>query len=201
MIMDWFLLILVVFLIIARLLGTYKKDDTESYLINKSWVHCHETPPKHALNIKVLKVIGGNSVLAEIPREFLAEKIESTKKACFELRLNHIETPEYTQRGGRAAVLALERLLIEREVKAVFHHCKDHFEKSLATLYVVDRNVCLELTANGLAWVNKKYNQEPLYWRALQQAQIKGLGIWSLNRNIPPWKYRKFRRLNEPRLH
>ena len=197
--MDWFLLILVVFLIIARLLGFCKKDDSENYLINKSWVQCHETPPKHAFNIKVFKVLGGNSVLAEIPKEFLEEKIESTKKACFKLSLNNIETPEYTQRGGRAAVLALERLLIEREVKAVFQHCKDHFEKLLATLYVDDRNVCLELAANGLAWINKKYNQEPVYWKALQKAQVKGFGIWSLNRNVPPWKYRKYRRLTEPR--
>ena len=197
--MDWFLLILVVFLIVARLLGFYKKNDSESYLINKSWVQCHETPPKHAFNIKVFNVIGGNSVLAEIPKEFLEEKTESMKKPCFELRLNHVETPEYTQRGGRAAVLALERLLIKTEVKVVFQHYTDHFEESLATLYVDDRNVCLELAANGLAWINKKYNQEPVYWKALQKAQVKGFGIWSLNRNVPPWKYRKYRRLTEPR--
>ena len=72
--MDWFILILVAFLIIARFLGFNKKDDSENYLINRPWVQCHEIPPRDALNIRVLKVITGNSLLAEIPKEFLEEK-------------------------------------------------------------------------------------------------------------------------------
>tara|TARA_E500000178_G_scaffold306418_1_gene318568 strand:- start:1587 stop:2186 length:600 start_codon:yes stop_codon:yes gene_type:complete len=199
--MDWFILILIAFLIIARILGFYKKDDSENYLINRPWVQCHESPPRHAFNIKVLKVITGNSLLAELPKEFLEEKKELNKEPFFILRLNHIEMPEYTQRGGRAAVLAFEGLLIGKEVKAVFQHSTIYFEESLATLYADDRNVNLELTANGLAWINKKYNKNLAYWELLQKAQIKGFGIWSLNRNIPPWKYRKYSLSNEQRQH
>lgn len=197
--MDWFILILVAFLIVARVLGFYKKDDSENFLINRPWVQCHEIPPRHAFNIKVLKVITGNSLLAEVPKEFLEEKKESTKEPLFILRLNHIETPEHTQRGGRAAVLAFERLLIGKEIKAVFKHSTECCKESLATLYADDRNVNLELTANGLAWINKKHNHIQVYWTLLQKAQIKGFGIWSLNRNIPPWKYRKYRLSNEQR--
>jgi endonuclease YncB( thermonuclease family) len=197
--MAWFILILVAFFIVARVLGFYKKDDSENYLINRPWVQCHEIPPRHAFDIKVLKVITGNSLLAEIPKEFLEEKKESTKEPFFILRLNHIETPEHTQRGGRAAVLALEGLFIGKKVKAVFQQRTDYFEESFTTLYAGDRNVNLELTANGLAWINKKHNQNQAYWKLLQKAQIKGFGIWSLNRNIPPWKYRKYRLSNEQR--
>ena len=95
--------------------------------------------------------------------------------------------------------MAFEGLLIGEKVKAVFQHSTNYFEESLATLYAGDRNVNLELTANGLAWINKKHNQKQAYWKLLQKAQIKGFGIWSLNRNIPPWKYRKYRLSNEQR--
>jgi len=197
--MDWFILILVAFLIIARFLGFNKKDDTENYLINRPWVQCHEIPPRDALNIRVLKVITGNSLLAEIPKEFLAEKKVLTKEPFFKLRLNHIETPEYSQRGGKAAVLAFEGLLTGKEVKAAFQQSIIYTEESLATLYADDRNVNLELTVNGLAWINKKYNQNRAHWKLLQKAQIKGFGIWSLNRNIAPWKYRRYRLFKKQR--
>ena len=197
--MDWFILILVAFLIIARFLGFNKKDDSENYLINRPWVQCHEIPPRDALNIRVLKVITGNSLLAEIPKEFLAEKKVLTKEPFFKLRLNHIETPEYSQRGGRAAVLAFEGLLTGKEVKAAFQQSIIYTEESLATLYAHDRNVNLELTVNGLAWINKKYNQNRAHWKLLQKAQIKGFGIWSLNRNIAPWKYRRYRLFKKQR--
>ncbi len=197
--MDWFILILVAFLIIAKFLGFNKKDDSENYLINRSWVQCHEIPPRDAFNIRVLKVITGDSLLAEIPKEFLEEKKVLTKEPFFILRLNYIETPEYTQRGGRAAVLAFEGLLTGKEVKATFQQSTIHFEESLATLYADDRNVNLELTVNGLAWINKKYNQNRAHWKLMQKAQVKGFGIWSLNRNIAPWKYRRYRLFKKQR--
>ena len=67
----------------------------------------------------------------------------------------------------------------------------------------VTRNIELEMVVNGWAWVLERYGPDERYMDAFSDAQRHRRGIWAMENNIPPWKfkqlqYQKRRPVNKP---
>lgn len=58
------------------------------------------------------------------------------------------------------------------------------------------RNIELEMVLNGWAWVMERYGPDERYLDALSDARRQKRGIWALNDNVPPWEFKRQKRLN-----
>lgn len=58
------------------------------------------------------------------------------------------------------------------------------------------RNIELEMVLNGWAWVMNRYGPDERYLDALSDARRHKRGIWALNDNVPPWEFKRQKRLN-----
>ncbi|GIS69919.1 MAG: hypothetical protein CM1200mP9_07400 [Gammaproteobacteria bacterium] len=176
---------------------------------------CHETPPTQAVETYVERVIDGDGFVAEM--EFdgshnKATKESSSKKRSdqFYIRLSGIDAPEIGQPGGDEAKDFLAEII---EGKVVWLHIQgtqeqegggaiidfdaafDPYYRLLGTVYFgefkSERNIELELVANGHAWIFPSYQKDTRYIDALSNAQKNKLGIWANEDNVAPWDYRK----------
>jgi hypothetical protein len=59
----------------------------------------------------------------------------------------------------------------------------------------VFRNVELEMVLNGWAWVLERYEPDPRYPAALEEARRRKRGIWALEGNVPPWEFKRTKAL------
>ena len=59
---------------------------------------------------------------------------------------------------------------------------------TIMTMNGVDIN--REQVARGMAWVYRRYNQEPAYYEAEAAAKAARLGLWADTNPVPPWDYR-----------
>ena len=189
--MEILLIILGVAFFLASAFNKRNTHKYESKIINNNWIECEEITPSNSYEMQVLSVIDGDSLAVSIPEVHLESSDEITRNYKTEVRLRDIDAPEFFQFGGRAAKTALEKIVSGKTIRAVAQTETDHYGRLLATIYFEDRNISLELVANGLAWIDAKYNKRQKFWSLLKQAQHKKLGIWSRNKNMPPWIYRR----------
>ncbi len=62
-------------------------------------------------------------------------------------------------------------------------------------VYVDETDVNRELVAQGFAWVYRKYSNDAELLRLEAKAKQKGLGLWAEPNPIPPWEWRRGRRI------
>lgn len=78
------------------------------------------------------------------------------------VRLGSIDAPESDQPGGREATLALEQLVLNREV-ALDVIEQDRYERLVAVVYVDDGNINEWMVQQGHAWAYRQYLENPVY--------------------------------------
>jgi micrococcal nuclease len=112
------------------------------------------------------------------------------------VRLHSADTPERGQPYGKEAALALERMVLNREVVADCYK-KDRHERSVCRVTLGGRDVAASLVAAGAAWYASGFSKEFTAEEketipVLQQtAQSKRLGLWADAEPIAPWEWRK----------
>lgn len=113
------------------------------------------------------------------------------------IRLAQIDAPEIGhgrnkpgQAFGRASKQSLSDLVYGRDVWA---DCvsRDKYDRQVCTILVGDLNVNLEQVRRGMAWVYRKYANDPSYDLAEHEARNSKRGLWNDPNPIPPWEYRK----------
>ncbi len=117
------------------------------------------------------------------------------------IRLDGIDCPEFDQPWGDIAKQGLIKLVGGRTVHYESHGI-DRYQRTLATLYVWDReesvwlNVNLRMVMLGHAWISpalpkhlpasrKKELQAVSRW-----ARRKRVGLWKHPSPVPPWQWR-----------
>ena len=189
--MEVLAFIIFLFVGLVSLSASKPRFTQAQHSLRKTWIQCPEKTPDHAFDMTVLRVIDGDSLKVLIAEVYLDDSEHITRNHETELRLRDIDAPEFSQRGGHEAKKALEMVLKGNKLKAVVEADTDNYGRLLATIYVDDRNVSLEMVANGQAWIDAKYNKDQKYWRVLKEAQLKKLGIWAEDDPVAPWEWRR----------
>ena len=108
------------------------------------------------------------------------------------LRLTDIDAPERNQDYGQKARRALIKLckgsdiIINVELTG-----KDKYNRHLGKLQCNQTDVSLYMAEHGYAWHNEKYSDNLAVKNAAATARSERIGLWSANKPLPPWVWRR----------
>lgn len=91
------------------------------------------------------------------------------------------------------AFMALSNKVLHKQVRLDILKI-DHRQEAIAVVYLDGRNINFEMVAEGWAWADPKCKKRPAdsdYVAAEELARAKKLGIWSQDKPLPPWEFRK----------
>ena len=80
---------------------------------------------------------------------------------------------------------------MNEEITIVFQSKKDRYGRYLGEVFLHDENINKLLVRNGLAWVYDRYVTDDSYYEDLEIAKNQRINIWSDNKQISPWEWRK----------
>ena len=106
------------------------------------------------------------------------------------VRINGIDAPERGQYYGDVATLHLQWLISGKAVGLKLKQ-KDAYGRWIATVYLDSTDISEEMLKEGLAWHYKEHDSNPLYAQLEAEAKQAGLGLWSDERAVPPWEWRR----------
>ncbi len=142
-----------------------------------------QTPPKFDFEGRIVRVADGDTVSV----------LDSNKKQ-HKVRLFGIDSPERDQPHGSAAGRSLAKRIMQKNVGVVIVE-KDSYGRTVGMVYHDGENMNQWQVAQGNAWW---YRYHAPHERHLQHAEASareaGLGLWSENKPIAPWDWRRGRR-------
>ena len=106
------------------------------------------------------------------------------------VRINGIDAPERGQWYGDVATLHLQWLISGKAVGLKLKQ-KDSYGRWIATVYLDGADISEEMLKEGLAWHYKEHDSNPRYAQLEAEAKQAGLGLWSDDRAVPPWEWRR----------
>ena len=138
------------------------------------------------LHAKVIKVIDGDTI-----------NLEHKKFGKIKVRLAEIDTPEKKQPYGQKATTALKKLVDNKIVK-LKKITIDKYGRVVGIIYYKNIEINHYLVINGHAWCYTQYNTRKKIEDAENTARKNKVGIWKNQdvKPIPPWEWRKIKRLN-----
>lgn len=116
----------------------------------------------------------------------------SKDKKQLHVRINAIDSPEKNQPYGNAAKKYLSSLIFNKEVD-IDPFKLDKYGRTVATVWLSEQDVGLEMVKAGYSWVFVKYADPkifPEYYAAEKQAKKSRTGLWSDPSSVPPWQWR-----------
>jgi len=121
-------------------------------------------------------------------------------KKQIRVRIAFIDAPEEGQAFASRAKTAMSELVFSKDVK-LRPHTIDRHGRLVARILTDNQDAGLELLKQGLCWVDEKYVGEASaeirsnYWAAQAAAQSDRLGLWQDPDPVPPWEWRKEKRV------
>ena len=114
------------------------------------------------------------------------------------IRLACIDAPETSQgASGKWSTQTLKGL-VQGKAISLKPQVKDRYGRTVAEIYVGNRNINLQMVQLGAAYVYRQYLKQcdrDAYLRAEDAATKKGLGVWGPYKPAQvPWEYRRSRR-------
>ena len=106
------------------------------------------------------------------------------------VRISGIDAPERGQWYGDVATLHLQWLISGKDVGLKLKQ-KDSYGRWIATVYLNGADISEEMLKEGLAWHYKEHDSNPRYAQLEAEAKQAGLGLWSDDRAVPPWEWRR----------
>ena len=106
------------------------------------------------------------------------------------IRISGIDAPERGQYYGDVATLHLQWLISGKAVGLKLKQ-KDSYGRWIATVYLESTDISEEMLKEGLARHYKEHDSNPRYAQLEVEAKQAGLGLWSDDRAVPPWEWRK----------
>ena len=113
-------------------------------------------------------------------------------KQQIKIRLAHIDCPEKRQPFGTKAKQFVSDAIFGKMVTVVSDGTTDRWKRLIAVIkYDNNQNLNKNLVRNGLAMHFKRYSDDMSYDVLEQQAKQNKVGMWSQNKVIAPWDFRK----------
>lgn len=119
------------------------------------------------------------------------------------VRLAGIDAPEKAQAFGDVSRQNLAQLVFQKRVTIEFEKL-DRYRREVGKVLVAGRDINLKQIEAGFAWHYKKYQSEQppadrqAYSAAENQASAEQQGLWRDPEPIPPWEFRKSKRVRIP---
>lgn len=104
------------------------------------------------------------------------------------IRLSDIDAPEKKQKFGKDATECLGGLILNQTIKYDSHK-KDQYGRVVARCYVNGVDISHYMVKYGCAWAYMTKDKTIL--GAQQEARDNKIGLWSQDKPIPPWQYRR----------
>ena len=98
----------------------------------------------------------------------------------------------YGGEAYRALQGKLQRQRVRLDVMGI-----DRYGRTVSIAWLGNRNINLEMVADGWAWAYTQYLDRPhasVYLQAEEQARSKRLGLWQQGNPQPPWEFRKLQK-------
>ncbi len=138
---------------------------------------------ERTLSGKVVKVADGDTFT-----------ILTNQNQQIRVRLHGIDAPEKSQDFSLASKKYLTDLVLHKTVD-LYTKTKDQYGRVIAIANVDHLNVNEELLKAGLAWHFKEHDKNPAWHEMELAARQSKIGIWSYPDPVPPWQFRKEKRL------
>ena len=106
------------------------------------------------------------------------------------IRISGIDAPERGQWYGDVASLHLQWLISGKAVGLKLKQ-RDMYGRWIATAYQDGADIGAEMLKEGLAWHYKEHDSNPRYAQLEAEAKQAGLGLWSDDRAVAPWEWRR----------
>lgn len=106
------------------------------------------------------------------------------------LRLAAIDAPERGQPWGRRATQSLRELVWKKRVQIEWREV-DRYGRPIVTIRVDGRDVSAEQVRRGMAWVFRRYSNDPMLLALEQEARAAKRGLWADPKPVPPWEWRR----------
>ena len=111
------------------------------------------------------------------------------------IRLACIDAPETAQgASGKWSTQTLKRL-IQGKTIALKPQVKDRYGRTVAEIYIGDRNINLQMVQLGAAFAYRQYLKQcdkNAYLNAETRAMRRKLGVWGPYKpNLKPWEFRR----------
>lgn len=106
------------------------------------------------------------------------------------IRLASIDCPEKGQPYGHAATKFTSNMVAGNVVK-IWSTDTDRYGRTVAFVFVGDKNLNKELLSAGLAWHYKKYSRDPELAKLEFAARSKRIGLWAESNPVSPWEWRR----------
>jgi micrococcal nuclease len=108
-----------------------------------------------------------------------------------EIRLGHIDAPEWDQPWGDQARERVKELTLNKRVR-LKRIGKDRYGRTLAEVLLPDGRILNHvLVEEGLAWHYRRYSNDRYYQQLELEARAKKRGVWSDPKPIAPWDWRR----------
>jgi len=126
-------------------------------------------------------------------------KVLDSNKTLHKIRLKGIDAPEKKQDFGSASKQALSNYIYQKEV-IVEYEKKDRYQRILGKVILNERDICLVMISDGMAWHYKDYEKEQtktdrdLYSQAEQKARKEKIGLWKDANAVKPSDFRSAKR-------
>lgn len=114
-------------------------------------------------------------------------------KTQIKIRFDQIDAPETGQDFGSTSKKALSDLIFNKEVGLKTKE-KDKYGRTVAEVFIDDKNINKEMVALGMAWAYREYMRDSEYEQLESEARNKSIGIWSQPNPIYPSDYRRMKR-------
>ena len=127
-------------------------------------------------------------------------KLLTTSKTLHKVRLSGIDAPERNQPFGNKSKQALSTCSYNKEAE-VESYKQDRYGRTVGKVIVNGADCNLKQIELGMAWHYKKYEKEQeledrsKYSQAEYLAQKQRLGLWGEANPLPPWEWRKSKRV------
>lgn len=149
-------------------------------LLLLTWAAC-EIPKSEPDQItgKVVRVADGDTLTVRTATG------EQTK-----IRLFGIDAPERSQAFGRKSQQSLADLVAGRDITIAIED-EDQYGRLVGVIYRDDTNVNTAMLEQGMAWVYRRYNDDPEWIELETRARDERRGLWRDPNPVPPHEWRK----------
>lgn len=106
------------------------------------------------------------------------------------IRLAQIDAPEKHQDFGQKSKQSLSEMIYMKEVTVKVWDT-DRYGRIVGQIFDNGTDINLEQVKRGMAWVYTRYAKDPEYFKAMEIAKSKKIGLWSMPNPVPPWEFRR----------